>query len=137
MYARCETEIQKNRFATICSEAEDYTEVDMAGENMIVLNENNYSEVTGTPDKLVLVDFWATWCGPCRAIGPILEKLAGEYPEQVVIGKLNVDENRALTESHGIQSIPTILLYKGGQIKDTLVGARQFADYKSVVDQYL
>ncbi|MDR3120267.1 MAG: thioredoxin [Clostridiales bacterium] len=109
----------------------------MAGENMIVLNENNYSEVTGTPDKLVLVDFWATWCGPCRAIGPILEKLAGEYPEQVVIGKLNVDENRALTESHGIQSIPTILLYKGGQIKDTLVGARQFADYKSVVDQYL
>jgi thioredoxin 1 len=79
-------------------------------------------EVLGS-DKPVLVDFWAEWCGPCRMIGPLVEELATEYEGKALIGKLNVDENPGVATKYGIRSIPTLLVFKGGEIVDKIVGA--------------
>ena len=70
-----------------------------------------------------MVDFWAEWCGPCRMVGPIVEELAQEYADRVVVGKVNVDENDELAGMFGIRSIPTLLFFKNGQIVDKLIGA--------------
>jgi thioredoxin 1 len=82
-------------------------------------------------DKLTLIDFWAEWCGPCRAIGPVIEELATEYDGQVNVGKVNVDTNPQLSVNYGITSIPAILFIKGGQIVDKQIGAVP----KSVLDK--
>ena len=83
--------------------------------------------------KLVLVDFSAEWCGPCKMIGPVVEELANDYDGKAVIGKLNVDENPAVTARFGVRNIPTLLVFKGGQIVDKQVGAVP----KSVLNQKL
>jgi thioredoxin 1 len=74
-------------------------------------------------DKLTMVDFWAEWCGPCRAIGPVVEELAHEYEGKVKVGKVNVDQNPQVSMQYGITSIPAILFIKGGQIVDKQIGA--------------
>ncbi len=87
-----------------------------------ITDENFEAEVIKS-DKPVLIDFWAVWCGPCKLIAPIVEELAGEYDGKVKIGKLDVDSNQQTSIKFGVRSIPTLLLFKGGNLKDTIIGA--------------
>ncbi len=88
----------------------------------IVLTDANFDE-TIKSDKPVLVDFWAEWCGPCKMIGPAVEELAADYEGKALVAKLNVDENPQVTARFGVRSIPTLLVFKNGQIVDKQVGA--------------
>ncbi|MFY9362485.1 MAG: thioredoxin, partial [Dysgonamonadaceae bacterium] len=83
-------------------------------------------------DKPVVIDFWAEWCGPCRMVAPIIEQLAEEYKDNVIVGKIDVDENNEATTKYGIRNIPTILFIKNGQVVDKIVGA---ADKRLFVDK--
>jgi thioredoxin len=83
----------------------------------------------------VLVDFWAEWCGPCKMIAPILDELAGEYDGKVKIGKVNIDEYQKLATEYGIRAIPTLLLFKDGQVADQIVGLRSKRDFKIKLDK--
>ena len=87
-------------------------------------------------DKLTVIDFWAEWCGPCRAIGPVIEELAKDYSGTVNIGKVNVDSNPQVSMNYGITSIPAILFVKGGQVVDKLVGAQPKANFVKKIEQH-
>ncbi|GIK61322.1 MAG: thioredoxin [Ignavibacteriota bacterium] len=87
-----------------------------------ITDENFETEVIKS-DKPVLIDFWAVWCGPCKLIAPIVEELAAEYDGKVKIGKLDVDSNQQTSIKFGVRSIPTLLLFKNGNLKDTIIGA--------------
>ena len=89
----------------------------------IQFTDGNFNDEVLKSEVPVLVDFWATWCGPCRMIAPIVEELATEYEGKAKIGKLDVDDNQETAIKYGVRSIPTILIFKGGQLKDTVVGA--------------
>ncbi|HJS81785.1 MAG TPA: thioredoxin [Nitrososphaera sp.] len=102
----------------------------------IVLNDSNFaSEVAKYP--VMLVDFWAPWCGPCRMVGPIVEQLAREYSGKVAFGKLNVDDNQMVAGSFGIQSIPTMMILKAGKVVDVMVGALPKAQIESKLKLHL
>ena len=88
----------------------------------IELTDANFDSVINS-EKPVLVDFWAEWCGPCKMIGPVVEELAGDYEGRAVVAKLNVDENPNVTARYGVRSIPTLLVFKKGQIVDKQIGA--------------
>ena len=91
--------------------------------------DSNFKEKVLDSDKLSVIDFWAEWCGPCRAIGPVIEELSTEYDGKVNIGKVNVDHNPQISMDYGITSIPAILFVKGGQVVDKLVGAQPKANF--------
>lgn len=100
------------------------------------ITDANFAETLNT-DKPVMVDFWATWCGPCRALAPVVEELAAEYDGKAVIGKCNVDENEDLPMKYGIRNIPTLLFFKNGELVDRLVGAAPKADIARKIDALL
>jgi thioredoxin 1 len=89
----------------------------------VEITDGNFESVVKNSDKVVLVDFWAEWCGPCRMVGPIVEELAKEYDGKAVIGKLNVDHNPNVSMEFGVRNIPTILFFKNGKVVDKQVGA--------------
>ena len=91
---------------------------------LVNLNKESYNKAISSGEKTVMVDFWAPWCGPCKALTPILEEISSEMSEQVGIYKVNVDDNTDLAQEHGVQSIPTLLIYKNGSLSETIVGVK-------------
>jgi thioredoxin 1 len=89
----------------------------------IEFTDQNFSTEVLQSDKAVLVDFWAVWCGPCKIIAPFVEELAGEFEGKAKIGKLDVDNNQESAIKYGVRSIPTVLIFKGGKVVDTIIGA--------------
>lgn len=100
------------------------------------ITDANYKELL-TQDKLVVVDFWAEWCGPCRSIAPAVDELAAEFEGKAIIGKYNVDDDNALSSEMGIRNIPTLLFFKGGKLVDKQVGASSKADLKAKIEANL
>jgi len=103
----------------------------------IAVTDADFDQKVLQSDKPVVVDFWAPWCGPCRAIAPILDKLAGEYEGRLTIAKVNTDEEIEHASRLGIQGIPTLIVFKGGQEVARLVGSRPEAQYREVFDKVL
>ena len=102
----------------------------------VTLTSENLSSLKNG-DKPLVVDFWATWCGPCRMVSPIISELAEVYEGKVVIGKCDVEENEDLAAEYGIRNIPTILFFKGGEVVNKLVGAQQRAKIDEAIQQLL
>lgn len=104
--------------------------------DLIITDSNFQAEVVQSPMP-VLVDFWAPWCGPCRAVGPIVEELATEFVGKVKVGKLNVDENQDTAGQFGVMSIPTLLFFKDGKPVDSIVGVKSKEDIKRKMESLL
>jgi thioredoxin 1 len=94
----------------------------VSGQFLGVATDANFEQEVLKSDKPVLIDFWAPWCGPCKAIGPLVEEIAGLYADRVKVMKLNVDESQKSAVAFGVRSIPTLILFKDGKVLDTLVG---------------
>jgi thioredoxin 1 len=113
----------------------DQRESEMASDKLRTLTDSNFDQEI--KNGVVLVDFWAEWCGPCRRIAPIVEELAGQYDGRATVGKLNVDENPNVPGRFMIRGIPTLLLFKNGQLADTLVGLAPKEDIARMIDRHL
>ena len=110
----------------------------MANEvSLVHVNDKTFASEVLSSDVPVLVDFWATWCGPCRSISPIVEELAKEFSGRVKVTKLNVDESPATPTQYGVRGIPTLILFKGGKIFDQIVGAVPKARLKALIEKAL
>ena len=106
----------------------------MANTGAVHLTEGNFDETLSRDTGVMMVDFWAEWCGPCKAIAPVLEDIAKESAGKITLAKVNVDENPGLAARYGIRSIPTILLVKGGKVADQVIGAVPRAKLQAKLD---
>lgn len=106
----------------------------MAGGNLVEFNNNNFSAEVLNSDKPVLVDFWAEWCMPCKMMLPTINKIADSYAGKVKVGKLNTDDARDVAVKYGINAIPTVILFKGGQEVKRLVGLKNEAEFAAALD---
>lgn len=107
----------------------------MAAANIVTLTTENFEQEVVKSSTPVLVDFWAEWCGPCKMIAPVLDELATEYGGKVKIGKVNIDDHQGLAVQYRINSIPTLLFFKNGQIVDQVIGSKSKKDFKAKLDQ--
>ena len=99
----------------------------------LVLTSDNFETEVIAADIPVLVDFWAPWCGPCKMLGPVISQIADEYEGKVKVGKVNVDEEEELAAKYGIQSIPTVLLFKGGEVVEQSLGFKPKAFFEGLI----
>lgn len=106
-------------------------------ENTFVATDQNFEEEVINSDVPVVVDFWAAWCVPCKMIAPTLDELAQEYAGKAKVGKLNVDENREIAGKYGIRGIPSLLLFKDGEIKDQMVGVHSKQEISNMISKNL
>ena len=104
--------------------------------NILTLTNGNFESEVKKPGAPILVDFWAEWCGPCRMVAPVLEKLAEEYDGKVRVGKVNVDDESSLAGRYGIQSIPTLLLFKNGKVVEQCIGATSRDVLVKMIDKH-
>ena len=107
----------------------------MASENIFIATESNFKDEVLDSPQPVLVDFWAEWCGPCKMIAPVLDELATEYGGKIKIAKVNIDENQNLAAQYRVTAIPTLLVFKGGQVTEQMVGAKSKRDLKASLDK--
>lgn len=109
----------------------------MASESILELSDASFESDVINSDVPVLVDFWAPWCGPCRAVAPIVEEISEAYDGKIKVGKINVDENPSTTMKFGIRSIPTLLVFKGGEAVEQIIGAVPKGEIEKAVDKAL
>lgn len=105
--------------------------------NLNVITDSNWEDEVIKSNTPVLVDFWAEWCGPCHALAPTVETIAQNYSGRMKVGKLNVDENEKVAAKYGIRSIPTLMLFKGGEVKEVIIGNRPRNEITSVIDKHV
>jgi thioredoxin 1 len=109
----------------------------MAGDQVQTFTDGNFEETVLKAGAPVLVDFWAEWCGPCKRLAPTVDALANEYAGKVTVGKLNVDENPTVSFKYQVRGIPTLLLFKAGQVVESMVGLASKVDLKKAFDKHL
>jgi len=109
----------------------------MAGPNTKEFTESNFDEEVLQASEPVLVDFWAEWCMPCKALGPTIDELANDYAGKVKVGKVDTDSNQSLSARYQISAIPTVILFKGGEVREKFVGLRSKRDLAASLDEAL
>jgi thioredoxin 1 len=107
----------------------------MAGKNMIEITDSTFEQEVLQADTPVLVDFWAPWCGPCRAIAPVIDELSGEYGAKLKVVKCNVDDNPKTPSRYGIRAIPTLIIFKDGNVSEQITGAVAKSQIAAAVDK--
>ena len=103
----------------------------------VELTDSNFQELVLNSDKPVLVDFWAAWCGPCRMLGPIIEELHDDFQGKAIVGKVDVDNNQQVSMDYGIRNIPTVLIFKNGEVVDKFVGVAPKASIAEKLNSFL
>ena len=101
------------------------------------ITDSNFEETVLKSDKPVLVDFWAAWCGPCRMVGPIIDELSEEYEGKAIVGKVDIDSNQQYAAQFGVRNIPTVLVFKNGELVDRKVGVSSKNDYAQALDNLI
>ena len=104
---------------------------------IISVNKSNFKEEVISSDKLVLVDLYATWCGPCKALAPLLEEISEKYTEKIKVVKVNVDEEESLAVRFGVASIPTVIFFKNGQTVASFVGVKGISEIEKIVNKHI
>ncbi len=107
----------------------------MAGPNTLEFTDKNFDEDVLASDKPVLVDFWAEWCAPCKALGPVIDELAAEYDGKVKVGKLDTDANREVSVRFSVSAIPTVILFDKGEIVEKFIGLKSKKDFQAALEK--